>query len=195
MKFHIYILLSVLFVSFSITQKHKAPAKDLPQAQKVDPIEKEWNDEIKKAKDPELKRLLEELRQDYLYERDILKKEYKTKDYVVYPKHGVGQILSISAKTIGGIEVQCYDIKFEKDKAIGLLPINKQSHLRPLATINQINKSISILKSKPKIKRSMWSRRAQEYEQKITSGKIYDLAEVVRDLNKGDDIMVDQSYS
>ena len=123
------------------------------------------------------------------------KKEYKPKDYVVYPKHGVGQILSVSSKTIGGIDVQCYDIKFEKDRAIGLLPINKQSHLRSLSTINQINKSISILKSKPKIKRSMWSRRAQEYEQKITSGKIYDLAEVVRDLNKGDDLMVDQSYS
>jgi len=96
---------------------------------------------------------------------------------------------------IGGIEVQCYDVKFEKDKAVGLLPVNKQSHLRPLSTINQVNKSISILKTKPKIKRSMWSRRAQEYEQKITSGKIYELAEVVRDLNKGDDIMVDQSYS
>ena len=122
-------------------------------------------------------------------------REYKPKDYVVYPKHGVGQILSINSKTIGEIEVQCYNIKFDKDKAIGLLPINKQSHLRPLATINQVNKSISILKSKPKIKRSMWSRRAQEYEQKITSGKIYDLAEVVRDLNKGDDLMVDQSYS
>mgnify|MGYP001181586095 CR=1 FL=1 len=123
------------------------------------------------------------------------KKDFKAKDYVVYPKHGVGQILSINTKTIGGIEVQCYDIKFEKDKAMGLLPINKQSHLRPLSTVNQINKSISILKGKPKIKRSMWSRRAQEYEQKITSGKIYDLAEVVRDLNKGDDLMVDQSYS
>ena len=123
------------------------------------------------------------------------KREYKVKDYVVYPKHGVGQILSVSAKKIGGIDVQCYDIKFEKDKAIGLLPVNKQSHLRPLSTINQVNKSISILKGKPKIKRSMWSRRAQEYEQKITSGKVYDLAEVVRDLNKGDDIMIDQSYS
>ena len=127
--------------------------------------------------------------------QETAKREYKPKDYVVYPKHGVGQILSINSKTIGGIEVQCYDIKFDRDKAIGLLPINKQSHLRPLATINQVNKSISILKSKPKIKRSMWSRRAQEYEQKITSGKIYDLAEVVRDLNKGDDLMVDQSYS
>ena len=123
------------------------------------------------------------------------KKQFKPKDYVVYPKHGVGQILSVSAKTIGGIDVQCYDIKFEKDKAVGLLPINKQSNLRPLSTINQVNKSISILKGKPKIKRSMWSRRAQEYEQKITSGKIYELAEVVRDLNKGDDIMIDQSYS
>ena len=76
-----------------------------------------------------------------------------------------------------------------------MIPINKQSNLRPLATINQVNKCISILKSKPKIKRSMWSRRAQEYEAKISSGKIYELAEVVRDLNKGDDLMVDQSYS
>ena len=123
------------------------------------------------------------------------KKEYKIKDYVVYPKHGVGQILSVNNKTVGGIDVQCYDIKFEKDKAIGLLPVNKQSHLRPLATINQVNKSMSILKTKPKIRRSMWSRRAQEYEQKITSGKIYELAEVVRDLNKGDGMLVDQSYS
>ena len=86
-------------------------------------------------------------------------------------------------------------LKFEKDKANGMVPVNKQSHLRPLATINQVNKCISILKSKPKIKRSMWSRRAQEYEAKISSGKIYELAEVVRDLNKGDDLMVDQSYS
>ena len=127
--------------------------------------------------------------------QETAKREYKLKDYIVYPKHGVGQILSVSSKTIGEIEVQCYEIKFEKDKAIGLLPINKQIHLRPLSTINQVNKSIYILKSKPKIKRSMWSRRAQEYEQKITSGRIYDLAEVVRDLNKGDDLMVDQSYS
>ena len=76
-----------------------------------------------------------------------------------------------------------------------MVPVNKQSHLRALSTINQVNKCISILKSKPKIKRSMWSRRAQEYEAKISSGKIYELAEVVRDLNKGDDLMVDQSYS
>ena len=78
---------------------------------------------------------------------------------------------------------------------MGLLPINKQSHLRPLSSINQINKSVNILKGKPKIKKSMWSRRAQEYEQKINSGKIYELAEVVRDLNKGTDAIIDQSYS
>ncbi len=123
------------------------------------------------------------------------KKQYKVKDYVVYPKHGVGQITDIKKINIGGIDVETYILKFEKDKANGMVPINKQSHLRPLATINQVNKCISILKSKPKIKRSMWSRRAQEYESKISSGKIYDLAEVVRDLNKGDDLMVDQSYS
>ena len=123
------------------------------------------------------------------------KREYKIKDYIVYPKHGVGQITEFKKINIGGIDVETYIIKFEKDKANGMVPVNKQSHLRPLSTINQVNKSISILKSKPKIKRSMWSRRAQEYEAKISSGKIYELAEVVRDLNKGDDLMIDQSYS
>ena len=123
------------------------------------------------------------------------KREYKIKDYVVYPKHGVGQITEFKKINIGGIDVETYILKFEKDKANGMVPVNKQSHLRPLATINQVNKCISILKGKPKIKRSMWSRRAQEYEAKISSGKIYDLAEVVRDLNKGDDLMIDQSYS
>jgi CarD family transcriptional regulator len=123
------------------------------------------------------------------------KREYKVKDYVVYPKHGVGQIMEFKKINIGGIDVETYVLKFEKDKANGMVPVNKQSHLRLLASINQVNKCISILKSKPKIKRSMWSRRAQEYEAKISSGKIYELAEVVRDLNKGDDLMVDQSYS
>ena len=123
------------------------------------------------------------------------KKIYKVKDFVVYPKHGVGQITEFKKINIGGIDVETYIIKFEKDKANGMVPVNKQANLRPLSTINQVNKCISILKSKPKIKRSMWSRRAQEYEAKISSGKVYELAEVVRDLNKGDDIMVDQSYS
>ena len=177
------------------TVKKKAVKKVLRKNKKVvkvstKPLKEKKVENLRIPKNNEIKPEIKKIKK-----QDSAKKEYKVKDYVVYPKHGVGQIFAISSKTIGGIEVQCYDIKFEKDKAIGLLPINKQNNLRPLATINQVNKSISILKSKPKIKRSMWSRRAQEYEQKITSGKIYDLAEVVRDLNKGDDIMVDQSYS
>ncbi len=177
-------------IKISKVRKIKKPKIKTPSKHEKNTKQDIKADNLRIPKTNELKPEIKKIKK-----QETEKKEYKTKDYVVYPKHGVGQILSVSAKTIGGIEVQCYDIKFEKDKAIGLLPINKQSHLRPLATINQVNKSISILKSKPKIKRSMWSRRAQEYEQKITSGKIYDLAEVVRDLNKGDDIMVDQSYS
>jgi len=123
------------------------------------------------------------------------KKIYNIKDYIVYPKHGVGKIVSVSKATMGGIEINFYKVFIEKDKLTLSIPINQQSHLRPVATINQINKSISILKSKPKIKRTMWSRRAQEYDQKINSGKIYELAEVVRDLNKNTHIEAEQSYS
>ena len=168
----------------------KIKDKKIKQKTKPTKIIKEKTNLLRISKQNEQKPEIKKIKK-----QETEKKLFKPKDYIVYPKHGVGQILSISTKMIGGIEVQCYDVKFEKDKAVGLLPVNKQSHLRPLSTINQVNKSISILKTKPKIKRSMWSRRAQEYEQKITSGKIYELAEVVRDLNKGDDIMVDQSYS
>ena len=151
-------------------------------------VSKSDNLRISKANEqkPEIKKIKEQ---------ETEKKIYKVKEYVVYPKHGVGQITEFKKISIGGIEVETYLLKFEKDKATGMVPVNKQSHLRPLATINQVNKCISILKGKPKIKRSMWSRRAQEYEAKISSGKIYELAEVVRDLNKGDDLMIDQSYS
>ena len=152
------------------------------------PSEKQENIKVSRGPDqkPEIKKIKVQPSE---------KKIYKVKDYVVYPKHGVGQITEFKKINIGGIDVETYVLKFEKDKANGMVPVNKQSNLRPLATINQVNKCISILKSKPKIKRSMWSRRAQEYEAKISSGKIYELAEVVRDLNKGDDLMVDQSYS
>tara|TARA_B100001996_G_scaffold81155_1_gene59885 strand:- start:3 stop:680 length:678 start_codon:yes stop_codon:yes gene_type:complete len=123
------------------------------------------------------------------------KREYNIKDFVVYPKHGVGKVLSIEKAVIGQIEIQFYKIFVEKEKLTLTVPINQQFNLRPIATINQINKCVSILKSKPKIKRTMWSRRAQEYDQKINSGKIYELAEVVKDLNKNTDIIADQSYS
>ena len=149
---------------------------------KTDPLRIPKNNEQK----PEIKKVKKQ---------ETEKRLYKVKDYVNYPKDGVGQIIETKKINIGGIDVEVYVIKLEKEKAELKFPINKQSLLRPLATINQLNKCVSILKSKPKIKRSMWSRRAQEYEAKISSGKIYDLAEVVRDLNKGDDIMIDQSYS
>ena len=165
-----------------ILQQKKLKIEEKKSETKSENLRISKNNEVK----PEIKKVKKQ---------ETAKREYKIKDYVVYPKHGVGQISEFKKITIGGIDVETYIIKFEKDKANGMVPVNKQSHLRPLATINQVNKCISILKSKPKIKRSMWSRRAQEYEAKISSGKIYELAEVVRDLNKGDDLMVDQSYS
>jgi len=171
--------------SLKTKKKSKTPPKNIPSS-KIEPK----NDNLRISKSNEIKPEIKKVTK-----QSSEKKEYKVKDYVVYPKHGVGQITEFKKSNIGGIDVEAYVIKFEKDKANGMVPVNKQSHLRSLATINQVNKCISILKSKPKIKRSMWSRRAQEYEAKISSGKIYELAEVVRDLNKGDDLMVDQSYS
>ena len=123
------------------------------------------------------------------------KKEFNIKDYVVYPKHGVGKIIAIEKALIGNIEIQFYKVYIGKERLTLSIPLNQQSHLRSISSLHQINKSISILKSKPKIKRTMWSRRAQEYDQKINSGKIYELAEVVRDLNKNSDMSADQSYS
>ncbi|MBD1168531.1 transcriptional regulator [Pelagibacterales bacterium SAG-MED06] len=178
-------------------KKKKVSKKITPKPTKVKKLikvteikEETKGDNLRISKSNEIKPEIKKVKK-----QETEKREYKIKDHVVYPKHGVGQITEFKKINIGGIDVETYVIKFEKDKANGMVPVNKQSHLRPLATINQVNKCISILKSKPKIKRSMWSRRAQEYEAKISSGKIYELAEVVRDLNKGDDLMVDQSYS
>ena len=183
-----------------VTKIKKIPKKTVKTKTKKTPIKKSTtlvekkiegkSDNLRISKNTETKPEIKKVKK-----QETEKREYKIKDYVVYPKHGVGQITEFKKINIGGIDVETYVIKFEKDKANGMVPVNKQSHLRFLATVNQVNKCISILKSKPKIKRSMWSRRAQEYEAKISSGKIYDLAEVVRDLNKGDDLMVDQSYS
>ena len=123
------------------------------------------------------------------------KRVYNVNDFVVYPKHGVGKILSIEKAVIGDIDINFYKVFIEKDKLTLTIPINQQSNLRPISSTNQINKCVTILKGKPKIKRTMWSRRSQEYEQKINSGKIYELAEVVKDLNKNTSAIADQSYS
>ena len=111
--------------------KIKKKSKKLVELNKKNIKNAQKNNNLRIPKSNELKPEIKKIKK-----QDTEKKEYKPKDYVVYPKHGVGQILSVSSKTIGGIEVQCYDIKFEKDKAVGLLPINKQNNLRPLSTIN-----------------------------------------------------------
>ena len=123
------------------------------------------------------------------------KRLYNINNYIVYPKHGVGKIISVEKAKIGDIEIAFYKVMIEKEKLTLSIPLNQQSHLRHVSSVNQINKALSILKEKPKIKRTMWSRRAQEYEQKINSGKLYELAEVVRDLNKKTDVIAEQSYS
>ena len=173
------------------TFKQKVIKRSIKKSKKIDEKKSDNKvDNLRISKSNEVKPEIKKIKK-----QETEKREYKIKDYVIYPKHGVGQIIEFKKVNIGGIDVETYVIRFEKDKANGMVPVNKQSNLRPLSTINQVNKCISILKSKPKIKRSMWSRRAQEYEAKISSGKVYELAEVVRDLNKGDDLMVDQSYS
>ena len=155
---------------------------------------------LKKIKEPESKKTAssnaeEKIEIKKIKKQPTEKRQYNLKDHVVYPKHGVGKIVAIERQTIGQIDIQFYKIHVEKEKLTLTVPINQQFNLRPISSINQINKCISILKSKPKIKRTMWSRRAQEYDQKINSGKIYELSEVVKDLNKNTDIIADQSYS
>ena len=155
---------------------------------------------LKKVKEPDSKKTAssnaeEKIEIKKIKKQPTEKRQYNLKDHVVYPKHGVGKIVAIERQTIGQIDIQFYKIHVEKEKLTLTVPINQQFNLRPISSINQINKCISILKSKPKIKRTMWSRRAQEYDQKINSGKIYELSEVVKDLNKNTDIIADQSYS
>ena len=166
-------------------KKQKKLKKNIVKKPKVDLTQKKQTNTNQEEK-PEIKKIKKQA---------TAKKDYSVKDFVVYPKHGVGKITAVEKANIGQIEIQFYKIFIEKEKLTLTVPINQQTNLRPISSINQINKCVSILKSKPKIKRTMWSRRAQEYEAKISSGKIYELAEVVRDLNKGDDLMVDQSYS
>ena len=166
---------------------------------KVKPKEKNVKKKIK-DKTSSQQNYIKQQQNDVIEIKKIKKQEsekrvYKVKDYVIYPKHGIGQIISIDKLTIAGIEASVYKIEITKDKLNLTIPTNQQQHLRPLSSLNQVNKSLSILKGKAKIKRTMWSRRAAEYEQKINSGDIYQISEVVRDLNKNTDMPIDQSYS
>lgn len=124
------------------------------------------------------------------------KPEFRPNEYVVYPAHGVGQIISIEEQEIAGIELELFVISFEKDKMTLRVPTNKavEIGMRSLSSPDVIEKALTTLKGKAKVKRAMWSRRAQEYEQKINSGDLIAIAEVVRDLHRADD-QREQSYS
>jgi len=122
--------------------------------------------------------------------------EFRPNDYVVYPAHGVGQILSIEEQEIAGITLELFVISFEKDKMTLRVPTHKATDvgMRSLSSPDIVSQAMKTLRGKAKVKRAMWSRRAQEYEQKINSGDLIAIAEVVRDLHRTDD-QREQSYS
>ena len=122
--------------------------------------------------------------------------EFRPNDYVVYPAHGVGQIMSIEEQTVAGLSLELFVISFEKDKMTLRVPTHKATEvgMRSLSSPDVINQAMTTLRGKAKVKRAMWSRRAQEYEQKINSGDLISIAEVVRDLHRADD-QREQSYS
>lgn len=124
------------------------------------------------------------------------KLEFQTNELVVYPSHGVGQIVSVEEQEVAGFELELFVIVFEKDKMTLRVPTNKaiEVGMRALSSPDTITRAMMTLRGKAKVKRAMWSRRAQEYEQKINSGDLLAIAEVVRDLHRTDD-QREQSYS
>ena len=121
---------------------------------------------------------------------------FKTNEHIVYPAHGVGQIVAVEEQEIVGMKLELYVISFEKDKMTLRVPTHKAIDIgmRALSAPDVVTKALDTLKGKAKVKRLMWSRRAQEYEQKINSGDLLSIAEVVRDLHRADD-QREQSYS
>ena len=122
--------------------------------------------------------------------------DFRPNEFVVYPAHGVGQIVSIEEQEIAGITLELFVVSFEKDKMTLRVPTHKaiEIGMRALSSPDVVGRAMTALKGKAKVKRAMWSRRAQEYEQKINSGDLIAIAEVVRDLHRNDD-QREQSYS
>ena len=122
--------------------------------------------------------------------------DFRPNEFVVYPAHGVGQIVSIEEQEIAGITLELFVVSFEKDKMTLRVPTHKATEIgmRALSSPDVVGRAMTTLKGKAKVKRAMWSRRAQEYEQKINSGDLIAIAEVVRDLHRNDD-QREQSYS
>ncbi|MDE2042191.1 MAG: CarD family transcriptional regulator [Alphaproteobacteria bacterium] len=121
---------------------------------------------------------------------------FEVGDYVVYPKHGVGRVIELQSSEIAGMALELYVLRFEKEKMTLRVPTNKAEGvgMRKLSSDKQMGEAMTTLKGKPKIKRTMWSRRAQEYEAKINSGDLVSIAEVVRDLYRPEEAP-EQSYS
>ena len=124
------------------------------------------------------------------------KSEFRPDDFVVYPAHGVGRIVSIEEQEVAGMRLEMFVISFDKDKMTLRVPTARaaQIGMRSLSTPDLIDRALETLKGKARVKRAMWSRRAQEYEQKINSGELMSIAEVVRDLHRNDE-QREQSYS
>ena len=124
------------------------------------------------------------------------KHEFKTNDHVVYPTHGVGKVSGIEEKEVAGVRLELFIIEFEKDKMTLRVPINKAKTvgMRKLSSPDTVATALNTLKGRARIKRTMWSRRAQEYEAKINSGDLVSIAEVVRDLHRASG-QPEQSYS
>jgi CarD family transcriptional regulator len=124
------------------------------------------------------------------------KLDFKINDFIVYPAHGVGQIIGVEEQEIAGLNLEMFVVTFEKDKMTLRVPTDKATDIgmRSLSSPDVIAHAMKVLKGKAKVKRAMWSRRAQEYEQKINSGDLIAIAEVVRDLHRTDD-QREQSYS
>jgi CarD family transcriptional regulator len=125
-----------------------------------------------------------------------VKKIFSTKDYVVYPTHGVGQVIDIEKREVVGQKLEMYVIEFPNMAMLVRVPVDKTklNNLRKVSRPGKIQNIFKILTEKARVKRTMWSRRAQEYDQKINSGEIEQMAEVVRDLNRADS-QAEQSYS
>ena len=124
------------------------------------------------------------------------KLDFRPNEFVVYPAHGVGKIISVEEQEVAGFALELFVISFEKDKMTLRVPTNKATEvgMRALSSPDVVSRAMTTLKGKAKVKRAMWSRRAQEYEQKINSGDLIAIAEVVRDLHRTDD-QREQSYS
>ena len=121
---------------------------------------------------------------------------FKAGDHIVYPAHGVGRVTGVEKQTVAGIELEVFVISFEQDKMTLRVPTAKARScgMRPLASTQIVTEALKTLQGRARVKRTMWSRRAQEYEAKINSGDLISIAEVVRDLHRASD-QPEQSYS